>query len=56
MKSIDIIGYLPHGTRGGRDKHQQDQVIGMRGIMKALTSGSHNNAEWMQFIIRLYEI
>ena len=54
MANIDIVGYLPHGSRGGRTTHQQDQVIGKNGLMKALTSGSHNNAEWMQFILEVY--
>lgn len=52
---IQIVGYLPHGNRGGRTAHQQDLVLGTGGIMKTLTSGSHNNAEWMQFIIEIYE-
>lgn len=56
MGDISIIGYLSHGSRGGKAIHQQDQVIGMNGIMKALTSGSHNNAEWMQFIIEVWSL
>lgn len=54
---LNIVGYLTHGTRGGKIlHHQQDQVLGKNGIMKALTAGSHNNAEWMQFVIEIYEL
>jgi len=54
--SISIIGHVGHGSRGGRRVHQQDQVITRGGLMKALTSGSHNNAEWMQLIIEFFEV
>lgn len=57
MNRIEIVGYLPHGTRGGKVKHhQQDQVLGKNGIMKALSCGFHNNAEWMQVILEVYAL
>lgn len=40
--------------RGGR--HQQDFIISPEGICKALTAGSHLNADWMTFIYEEYGI
>lgn len=57
MSRIEIVGYLTHGSRGGKKKHhQQDQVLGIDGIMKALSCGFHNNAEWMQVILEVYAL
>ena len=40
--------------RGGQ--HQQDFIISPEGVCKALTSGSHLNADWMTLIYEEYRI
>ena len=56
MPNIHTIGYLYHSNRGVKSRHQQDQVLTTDGLMKALTAGSHNNAEWMQFILEVFAL
>ena len=40
----------------GGGQHQQDFIISPEGVCKALTSGSHLNADWMTLIYEEYRI
>ena len=38
----------------GGGRHQQDYIISPEGVCKALTAGSHLNADWMTLIYEEY--